>query len=257
MRALGLFLFMPLVWGWSQKTIPGRDPQKTQVLILTGYNMHDWRTITASLRDLLERTGRMEVRVNEEPQGAASATFEGYDVIVLNYSNYMLRFGPTWPETTREALLEFVRSGKGLVAFHGSLSAFAEWPEYERLTGGAWREGSAHAPYHTFQAKVIQSEHPITRGMPPVFQQSDEISHGLRMHQGNDILVTAFDDPANCTSGPVKICGSGREEPLAWTHRYGQGRVFTTLLGHDMKSISSDGFRQLFLRGVEWAAGKR
>jgi hypothetical protein len=42
--------------------VPGRDAKKLQVLILTGYNLHDWRAITESLRSTLEATGRFEVR---------------------------------------------------------------------------------------------------------------------------------------------------------------------------------------------------
>jgi hypothetical protein len=52
--------------------VPGRDPRKLQVLILTGYNMHDWRPVTEALRSTLEVTGRFEVRVNEEPSAATS-----------------------------------------------------------------------------------------------------------------------------------------------------------------------------------------
>ena len=52
---------------------PGRDPKKLQVLILTGYNMHDWRPITEPLRSMLEATDRFEVRVNEEPVGCNEA----------------------------------------------------------------------------------------------------------------------------------------------------------------------------------------
>jgi type 1 glutamine amidotransferase len=203
---------------------------------------------------MLEQTGRFEVRVNEEPLGCTEATFEYYDTIVLNFTNYMLRYGPPWPEATRTALLHFVKSGKGLVAYHGSLSAFAEWPEYEEMTGGAWRQDSAHAPYHTFSFKIVDNESPITRGLLPEYTQSDEISHGLRMQKDAHLLATAFDDPANCTNGNTKSCGSGKEEPVAWVHRYGDGRVFTTLLGHDLKSIGSPGFTALFVRAVEWVA---
>jgi hypothetical protein len=48
---------------------PGRDPNKLQVLILTGYNMPGWRAIAGALRSTPEATGRFEVRVNEEPAG--------------------------------------------------------------------------------------------------------------------------------------------------------------------------------------------
>lgn len=253
-RLIGLSLLLTSLPLCGQTAIPGHDPKKIQVLILTGYNMHDWRTVTNSLRGILEASGRFEVRVNEEPQGCSAATFEGYDVIVLNYTNYLLRYGPAWTEATRTAASSFVASGKGLVAFHGAMSAFDEWPEYEKMTGGAWRAGSRHAPYHTFEAKIVDAESPVTRGLPRTFIQSDEISQAIRFQKDIRILVTAFDDPANCTGGQVRVCGSGRDETLVWTHQYGSGRVFSTLLGHDVKSVSSPAFVELFQRGVEWAA---
>lgn len=248
------FLLTVAVAAQERTPVPGHDPKKIQVLVLTGYNMHDWRTITSLLRGILEDTGRFEVRVNEEPQGGTEATFQGYDVIVLNYTNYGLRFGPAWTEETRTALANFVASGKGLVAYHGAMSSFAEWPEYEKIVGGVWREGSRHSPYHTFEAKVVDTKSPITRGVPATFTQSDEISQSIRFQKDVHVLVTALDDPANCFEGQGRFCGSGREETLAWTHPYGKGRVFSTLMGHDQKSLASPAFQRLLRQGVEWAA---
>ena len=33
----------------AAERVPGRDPKKLRVLILTGYNMHAWRDISRSL----------------------------------------------------------------------------------------------------------------------------------------------------------------------------------------------------------------
>ena len=238
----------------SAAPAPGRDPKKLQVLILTGYNMHDWRKITESLRATLEGTGRFEVRVNEEPSGCNETTFEGYDAVVLNFTNHMGVFGPEWPDETRRALLGVLDRGKGVVAFHAALSAHAEWPEYEKMIGGAWRKGATHAPYHSFRVDLKEREHPILKGLPPAFDQPDEVNQGLTMSPGITVLATAFDDPKNCTKGEPKICGSGKDQPIMWTLPYRNGRVFTTALGHDLPSVRTPGFLATFQRGVEWAA---
>jgi type 1 glutamine amidotransferase len=237
----------------DRPAVPGREAGKIQVLILTGYNMHPWRHTTAGLIDILERTGKFQVRVNEEPAGLTDATLRGYDAVVLNYTNYMQKFGPSWPEQTRQAILNFLAAGKGLVAYHAALSAFTEWPEYEKMIGGAWRKGAAHAPYHTFQVEIKDREHPVTRGFPS-FEQPDELNQKLLMQPGIRLLGGALDDPANCTSGSTRICGSGKFEPVMWALEYRGGRVFTTALGHDLKSIATPGFIGTFQRGVEWAA---
>jgi type 1 glutamine amidotransferase len=35
---------------------------------------------------------------------------------------------------------------------------------------------------------------------------------------------------------------------------YGEGRVFHTTLGHDVKAMSGAGFQETLKRGTEWAA---
>ena len=234
--------------------VAGRDAKKLQVLILTGYNMHDWRKITEALRSTLEATGRFEVRVNEEPVGCTEKTFEGYDAVVLNFTNHAGVFGPPWPEETRRALLGVLDRGKGVVAFHAALSAHADWPEYEEMIGGAWRQGAKHAPYHTFRVDLAAADHPILKGLPPSFVTHDELNQDLTMQPGITMLAAAYDDPENRAEGESGVRGSGRREPVMWALPYRKGRVFTTALGHDLRSVRTPGFVATFQRGVEWAA---
>jgi len=235
-----------------QSILLAQSPSKIKVLILTGENNHDWRATTPVLRDILERTGRFEVRVNEEVRGCGPETFAPYDVLLLNY-NVGKNQAPWWDSRTREALLDFVRNGKGLVSVHASNNAFAGWTEYDKLIGGTWRETGGHAPYHTFTVKLVDRDHPITSGLPTSFQQKDELYHGLSLQPEIHILATAFDDPQNCVRAG-QACGSGKDEPLIWTSRYGAGRVFQTALGHDVGAMGSAGFIATLQRGTEWAA---
>jgi len=48
--------------------------------------------------------------------------------------------------------------------------------------------------------------------------------------------------------------GSGRPEPLAMVNALGSGRGFTLLLGHNADGMTNEGFQQLLVHGVEWAA---
>jgi hypothetical protein len=50
----------------SAQPSPPPDPSKIQVLIVTGQNVHDWRGTTPLLKQILESTGKFEVRINEE-----------------------------------------------------------------------------------------------------------------------------------------------------------------------------------------------
>jgi hypothetical protein len=229
-----------------------QSPPKIKVLILTGVSNHDWRATTPVLRDVLERTQRFEVRVNEEGRGCGLETFVPYDVLLLNYNDWK-NSGPWWDDRARQAMLDFVRNGKGLVSYHASNNAFWGWPEYDKLVGGTWRETAGHAPYHAYTVTIVDREHPITRGMPGAFAETDELYHRLSLQPNIHVLAAAFDDPKNC-SKPGEGCGTGKDEPLIWTKEYGMGRVFQTALGHDAKAMQSPGFILTLQRGTEWAA---
>jgi hypothetical protein len=244
----------------AQEMTPFFPPGKIRVLIFSGRNNHDWRSTTPFLKQLLLRSGRFDVRVEEEPAGTTARTLAAYDVLVLDYT------GPRWGEATEKAVEDFVRSGKGLVAVHGASYAFTglevlgdghkgtgikqpPWPEYLKMLGGYWTEGppkTGHAPYHSFQVRITDPQHPIAQGMKESFPATDELYHSHRMQPEAHVLATGFDDP--------KLGGTGKDEPILWTVSYGNGRVFYTALGHDLAAMQESGFKNTFVRGVEWAA---
>jgi len=145
---------------WAQQ-------RKAQILIITGQDAHPWREASPYLRGLLDETGKFEVRVTEEFHGAGPETLAAYDAAVLVYSDEKLAV-PTWSEMTRNALLAFVASGKGLVVYHHSAASFQDWPEYAKLVGCIWRTGvSHHEPVHDYPVAIRAPQHPIVRGLEP------------------------------------------------------------------------------------------
>jgi uncharacterized protein len=235
------------------------EPRRIQVLVITGQDKHPWREAAPYLRDLLDKTGKFEVRVTEEFHGAGAEALAPYDVAVLVYSDEKLAVAP-WSAATRAALTNFVRSGKGLVVYHHSAASFQDWPEYVSLVGCVWRTGmSRHAPVHDYTVDVRDAEHPIMRGLGATFAaQTDELYANLqcvpveKMH----VLATSFDDHALYRAKPNEPVPTSpsRDEPLLWTLNYGTGRVFATMLGNDMRAVHTPGFIATFVRGTEWAA---
>jgi len=230
-----------------------------RVLILSGRNNHDWRASTPYLAKALEQTGRFDVRVEEEPNGIDADTLTPYDVLVDDYC------GPRWPEVTEKAIEAFVRSGKGLVAVHAADYPFVGmvvlganqtktnitepvWEEWKRIIGAFWVPTTGHGARYTFKLKWTDPEHPILRGLDQDYYATDEFyakfgyEPGVNVH----VIATAYDDP--------KYGGTGKDEPVLMTVQYGKGRVFHTILGHDMTALVEPGFVVPFVRGTEWAA---
>lgn len=236
-------------------------PATRRVLILSGFNNHDWRTTTPFLRQQLAAAGTYDVRVVEEPHGITGSTFAAYDLVVLDYN------GPRWGSETETALSEFVRSGHGLMVVHGASWAFnglvvlgdrhvrtgivePPWTEYRKMVGGIWSEEdpkTGHGKRHPFQVKIIDKDHPVSRNLPGELTADDELYHHMRMQPGVRILATAFDDP--------QFDGTGTNEPVIWILSYGRGRVFHSTLGHDVRAMQADAFLRPFLAGAAWASG--
>ena len=235
---------------------PGAPPRrKIQVLIITGRDSHDWRGVTPVLRQHLEGTGLFEVRIAEEFRDAGPESLNGYDVAVLVYSDKTP--AERWSDRSRNTLLGFVRSGKGLVVYHHSATAFLDWPEFARLSGGSYDRGAQHSPIHDFNVELVDREHPITRGLKATFHQPpDELYAHMQMQPAGSfhVLANAWDDHALYVTFHSPVEGPGQYEPLMWTVQANLGRVFATMIGHSVQAIQGEGFRVTFTRGVEWAA---
>jgi type 1 glutamine amidotransferase len=245
-----VLLALPAAALLARGFLSGEEAKKpARILFVTGADVpaHDWRATTPVTRAILEESKDFQVFVSEEPAVLETAALAGYDVIVLNYRN-----PPDRPlgEAARKNLADFVARGKGLVAVHFAVAAWSDWAEYAKIVGRVWvgkreagEKASGHGPRGTFQAKVVAKGSPITEGIED-FEADDELYARLSGNAPIDVLVSAHSD------------WSGAVEPLAWTLRYGEGRVFVTVLGHDVKARESTAFRKLLARGCAWAAAK-
>ncbi len=228
------FLSVALLLAVGRNVMPAAEPP-VRVLILSGQCNHDWRRTTPKLQAILESGGRFAVEVTDHPEQCDAATFAGYDVLLSNWNTWDKPAVTNWPATTRQAFLDFVRAGKGLVVVHAGGSSFYDWPEYQQVVAAFWDLAkTSHGAPHEFTVK-LDKDHPVTRGLEP-FRTKDELWLKPGMH------------PA------AKVIATGDDQPLVMTTEFGKGRGFTMLLGHASEFMDTPGFQTLLLRGTEWAA---
>jgi type 1 glutamine amidotransferase len=223
-------------------TVEAADVEPVRVLLVTGVDhpAHHWRKTASAVREVLEKQGRIEVRIVEDPAFLASDTLFDYDVLFLHFKNYepLAR-----EDRVRENLINFVTGGKGLVAMHFASGAFEKWPEYESLVGKVWDGVSSHDPKGLFTVKIADQEHPITKGLQN-FATDDELYICLKGDRPVDLLATA------------RSTITGKDHPMAFALHCGRGRVFHTALGHDAKAIQTSGTAELLHRGCLWVAAR-
>jgi len=227
-----------------------------QVLLLTGANNHDWQRSAPFCKALMDDTGKFQTDLSEESATtlADRRSIEKYDLFFLDYN------GPEWGEPAQTNFLQAVQKGAGVVVLHAADNAFPGWVEYEKMVGLLWREGTGHGEFHEFDVKVVDSDHPVTRGLAD-FRLWDELYHRL-VHKHDvpyHVLAAAYSDPVKG--------GTGNDEPVMVVTQYGKGRVYHHVLGHvwpgdpngeykgaSMITFENEGFQQSLLRGSEWAA---
>ena len=250
--------------------------EKIKVLIVDGpQRFHEYEKTTPVLKEILREIPHFEVaHIRSSPETTQDGTFKpdfhNYHVVVINEG-----FGSNdWPEATQKAFEKFIAEGGGMVSYHAANNAWPGWVEYNKMTGlGGWADrdeksgpylyindegeiirddspgrGGSHGPQHVFEIQVREPEHPIMKGLPPVFLHGpDELYDSLRGPAENvTILATAYSSEEQR--------GTGRHEPVFMTINYGEGRIFHTVLGHGVEHIRQGSFITTFQRGTEWAA---
>lgn len=275
----------------ASSVTPAQTPIK--VLLITGQSnrYHNWEVSSPIVRRWLEESRRFAVTVATTPpkgttpnqdMSSFAPRFSDYQAVVLDYEGF--EFAPP----VKQAFVEYVRNGGGLVVLHAADNAFPGWPEYNEMIGVGgwggftpgyssrteaagpklrWRDGgmvidsvtagtAQHPSPHDFLITNRAPEHPIMKGLPPAWlHANDELYSNLRGPARN---VTILGTAMAPTSMPN---GTGEHEPVIMAIGYGKGRVFHDTLGHvgatqkaPILAMHSVDYIVLLQRGTEWAA---
>ncbi len=252
--------------------------QKIDVLLISGKTdkYHNWQIKADNYKTLLKtissfRTEELILNDSNEYNLPKMLELTKYKVIILNINNVI------WQDYSKRMFENYIQKGGGLVIMHEADNAFPEWPEFNEMIGlGGWGgrnqktgpyyyfkdgkyvtentpgPGGSHGKRDPFVINVRDSMHPITKGLPLNWLHvNDELYSNLRGPAKNiHTLATAFSSK--------ETGGSGKEEPVLFTLRYGKGRIFHSVLGHTTQQLDEAfqnlGFQITFLRGTEWAA---
>jgi type 1 glutamine amidotransferase len=218
----------------------------TKVLLVTGidYPGHKWRETAPVLKRLLEEDRRLRVRIVEQPEALASPKLQEWDTVILHFQNWET---PGPGTVARANLRRFVASGKGMMLTHFACGAwYGEWPGFERLAGRVWfgpDGGRQHDPRGVFTVEMADGPHPITAGLES-FDTLDE-------------LYTCLEGET-----PIRVLARARSKvdqqyyPMVFVHDYCEGRVFHSVLGHDVTAYThSRAVGELMRRGCAWVSG--
>lgn len=136
------------------------------------------------------------------------------------------------------ALVEFVKSGGAIIGIHGATASFKKNPRYHELLGGKF---TGHGLPRKIKVKILDSNHEITMDVDDFTIKDEPYNHDL-LEDEIHVLVTRND--------------KNKQEPMAWTRDFGEGKVIYIAFGHFGKCFKNPNFVKLVNNAINWSLGK-
>lgn len=211
---------------------------------------------TKALQRLGEKTEAYQSEISQDYVVFAPDELARFDA-VLFLSTTQLKLSPD----QQDALLEFVRSGKGIIGIHAATDNFYEWQEGHEMMGGLFA-GHPWYAHSTVKVKLDEPLHPLNACFHPEgFHIQDEIYQFKAPYSRKKqrvLLSLDMSDPATAevkTSNPQSILRTDDDFAISWIKHEGKGRVFYSSLGHNKHIFWNTQVLQHYLAGIQYALG--
>ena len=286
--------------GWPQKqfanpsdisammaAIPDKPmvaPQtQRRILVLcraTGF-VHSSIPLASKMVEYLgDKTGAWMTTITYDAAAITPENLKQYDAIFLDSTTSEFLDEPNDQAVTqmrRQALLDFVKGGKGLAGIHAATDSYhtsgrptapggpptelkGTWPEFNEMIGGFFK---FHWSYPTLiPVKIDDPNSPLTSMFPArgyeivdeTYTFAQDSFSRKRVHVLTSINYTKMsaEDKAKEPTATKRTDG---DYALSYIQHVGNGRVFYEAHGHDEKIYFSRPFVTHMLAGIQYALG--
>jgi type 1 glutamine amidotransferase len=213
--------------------------------------------VNEALKIMGQKTGAYEVAVCTDDYSIFTPEkLRQFDVVCLNNTTH-LKFNPKETPERCKALMDFVKSGKGIVGIHAATDNFYDWPEGMEMMGGKFT-GHPWGGGGTWAIKIDEPDHPLTAAFKGKgFKINDEIYRTdppLYSRSKQRVLMSLdMSDPTTKNAKGVKP--SDDDTGITWIKTWGKGRMFYCSLGHNDHLLWNPAILQHYLDGIQFALG--
>jgi len=156
-----------------------------------------------------------------------------------------------WSASQRALIMDRVRAGAlSVLAIHSATDSCYGWDDYGALVGARF---DGHPWTQTFTADVLDPSHPSCAHLGDAWKWHDEVYQFRTLRPDAHVLLRVRD-------GELALDAPGAHPPsfgypLAWCFTEGEGRVFSTSLGHFPGAWESPVYLRHLDGGLAWAMG--
>lgn len=215
---------------------------KKALIVWGGWDGHEPEQVAGIFAELL-RGEQYEVEVSDTLDAFNDAEkLQALDLIV-----------PVWTmgEISKQQVENVslaVQKGTGLAGCHGGMcDSFRNNVDWQFMTGGNWvaHPGNDGVEY---RVEIKSSSSPLVEGLKDFTVASEQ--YYLHVDPAVEVLAT--------TRFPVAVgphlLNKAVDMPVAWTKRWGYGRVYYNSLGHHADIVDMPQVKEMMRRGLLWAA---
>ncbi len=240
------------------KSAPAKPTKPRKVLVFSktaGFRHGSIPTGVEAMKQMGKSTGAFEVTATEDDSFFEPEKLKNFDaVLFLNTTGEVFKSKEAGrEERLKKSLVDFVKSGKGLIGTHSATDTYKKWKDFNDMMGGAF----AGHPWHTkIRVKNLEPGHPLNAAFAGKdFEIADEIYQFRKDTASADerrMLLSLSGEIVDKGKG-----NTGKEGlyPIAWLDKYGDGRIFYCSLGHRDEIYWNPVILKHYLAGIQYALG--
>jgi type 1 glutamine amidotransferase len=245
---------------------------KATAFALIGDRYHNSDYIRTALRKTLVNDAGISIDFRDEVELLNAQELKGYKLLI------MLRDGMLWPSgylqglpgspntpavpivsepplpniepeadywikpEQGEAVKEFVSNGGGVLFYHNVTYISPHNDDFRDVLGAVTEE---HPPLRPFKVKIVNREHPITRGVND-FVVTDEQHYMTYQKESKYLLMQSVNENG------LTFKNLGTSSAAGWAYDYGKGRVCYLAPGHLITSLWNPEYEKLQKSAVRW-----
>lgn len=246
------------------------EPSKTRNILIFNvpksfYHSNAILWATKAFELMGENTGAYSTMISDDPSIFTKEGLSRFDAIVLNNAQGNFCGEINQAEPRKQALIDFVHEGKGLIAIHATTaydnSSDASLNKVEssfrEMIGGSF----VHHPwnYDEFSPLTIRIEdtkHPLckifgnqTKWLLPFRDEIFQFSESFSRDSVRVLLSLSLEETAD------KGSKLDKDYPLAWIKNFGKGRVFYSAFGHSGDTFRNKEMLAFLFSGIQFATG--
>ena len=234
---------------YRELTVPtapfdGREPaasaSRPHALILIGDQPHEPGHLEEGLRPVFEAAGVI-AHFTVDVNALSAHNLAKVQLLVILRDGLMrpqrdIRSHFIWMKPEQErAIVAFVEGGGGFINLHNAMGLYPANGPYLNLVGGRY---IGHGPLERFQVEVVDTTHPVTRGVDSFFVADEQHTPPYDEGRVHLLLRNRSDD--------------GKTAAAGWVREQGRGRLCHLANGHTLEALLHPMYQRLMCNAVRW-----